>query len=272
MRILGEITLDEQRKKDHPQPKNNAVSLKRKETNNAYEELNFPSGMTYAHRSSLRKECSRFLRFAYLADFLSLEALSQIYILSLETMIERIKDLDQIADMDTIMTMVFDDANQQGQAPRGSEPLFYTMVTLDDQKELPEHEIVAVKIDDFVPPPRGKSEEHEFDLLTHIEKAEPKEEGEEEEYGEDADEYGEDGADGVPEDKFTLTTPNIQNYWIKLLPGQDAFCQVVIKTFQDGLRDIQQFERWSKHSDLEKYANALEEWDDLVGDNWEEPE
>jgi dynein heavy chain len=209
MRILGEITLDEQRKKDHPQPKNNAVSLKRKETNNAYEELNFPSGMTYAHRSSLRKECSRFLRFAYLADFLSLEALSQIYILSLETMIERIKDLDQIADMDTIMTMVFDDANQQGQAPRGSEPLFYTMVTLDDQKELPEHEIVAVKIEDFVPPPRGKSEEHEFDLLTHIEKQEPREEGEEEEYGADEDEYGEDGDDGVPEDKFTLTTPNI---------------------------------------------------------------
>ena len=44
------------------------------------------------------------------------------------------------------------------------------MVTLDDQKELPESEIVSVVIEDFVPPPRGKSTEEEYDLLTHIEK------------------------------------------------------------------------------------------------------
>ena len=110
-RILGEITLDEQRKKDHPQPKTNSVSMKRKETDNSYDKLGFPAGMTYAHRSSLRKECSRFLRFAYLADFLSLEALSQIYIYSLESMIDRIRDLDETTNMDVIMTMVFDDAN-----------------------------------------------------------------------------------------------------------------------------------------------------------------
>ena len=32
------------------------------------------------------------------------------------------------------------------------------------------------------------------------------------------------------------------------------------------------FERWSKHNDLTPYYDALEEWDDIVGDQWEEPD
>lgn len=32
------------------------------------------------------------------------------------------------------------------------------------------------------------------------------------------------------------------------------------------------FERWSKHSDLTPYADVLEEWDDIVGDSWDEPD
>ena len=32
------------------------------------------------------------------------------------------------------------------------------------------------------------------------------------------------------------------------------------------------FERWSKHDELTPYANALEEWDDMVGDDWEAPD
>ena len=88
--------------------------MKRKENNTNYDKLGFPAGMTYAHRSSLRKECSRFLRFAYLVDFLSQEALSQIYIGSLEKMIDRVLLLDETADMESIMTMVFDESNQAG--------------------------------------------------------------------------------------------------------------------------------------------------------------
>ena len=47
-------------------------------------------------------------------DFLAYEALSQIYIGSLEKMIDRIALLDETADMDMIMTMVFDETNQAG--------------------------------------------------------------------------------------------------------------------------------------------------------------
>lgn len=129
--IVGEITMDETNAQKNPEPKNNAVSMKKKETNSVYERLEFPAGMTYAHRSSLRKECTRFLKFAYLADFLSLEALSTIYIESVSDMIVRIEELDAIPDMDAIMTMEFDDAGA-GTAKRGKDPLFYTNIILDD--------------------------------------------------------------------------------------------------------------------------------------------
>ena len=68
--------------------------------------------MTYGHRSSLRKECSRFLRFAYLVDFLSLESLANIYTGSVSDMIERLKTLNDDCNMDEVMNKDYDD--QQG--------------------------------------------------------------------------------------------------------------------------------------------------------------
>ena len=94
--------------------------------------------------------------------------------------------------MEEIMAMQFDNDNGAGQAPRGAEPLFYTNVTLDDTKELPPNEIIEVDIDDFMPPPRGKSKEEDFDLLSHIEILPEKEEGEEvvDEYDAEDDDSG----------------------------------------------------------------------------------
>jgi len=50
--------------------------------------------MTYGHRSNLRKECSRFLRFAYLVDFLALESLTNIYIDTVTEFLNRLRTLD----------------------------------------------------------------------------------------------------------------------------------------------------------------------------------
>ena len=216
--------------------------MKRKDTNNNYDKLGFPAGMTYAHRSSLRKECTKFLRFAYLVDFLSLESLKQIYIGSLTDMIARLKELNEDVNMDAIMTMQFDDTSGVGQAARGHEPLFYTRVALDDSHAIPEREIVKVVIDDFLLPPRGTSQEHEFDLLAHIE-VEP-ELGSQD--GSSSAEYGREEGD-VYLVKEKMTVPNIQRYWIKLLPNADEFSSLVIQTFADGLGSIRCFERWSKH-------------------------
>ena len=115
------------------------------------------------------------------------------------------------------MTMSFDqEGGSAGQAQRGCEPLFYTSVTLDDKKEIPEDEIIEVQIGEFAPPPRGKSEDKDFDLLAHIEILPEKGEGEE-----DAEELSEDPDAESAEAPIInqLTVPKIQQYWIKLLPG-----------------------------------------------------
>jgi len=108
-RIVSEIALDEERKKNNPIQSSNTITMKKKATSNVFEKLGFPEGMTYGHRSSLRKECSRFLRFAYLVDFLSLEALSNIYTGSVNDMIKRIKDLNDECDIEVVMNKDFSD-------------------------------------------------------------------------------------------------------------------------------------------------------------------
>ncbi len=53
-------------------------------------------------------------------------------------------------------------------------------------------------------------------------------------------------------------------------PSANEYIQKVMDCFSDGLECIKLFKRWSKHADLQPYADALEEWDDIVGDVWEE--
>jgi dynein heavy chain len=192
--------------------------MKRKEPNNAFEKLSFPSGMTYGHRSSLRKECSRFLRFAYLVDFISLEALANIYKNSVEDMINRLYYLDAHASekLPEIMKMEFDDASGNGQAQRGYEPLFHLNVILNDSKAIPVEEIGQTPIDDFILPTRGTSTEDEFDLLAHLELEPIKNEEEEEEEEIEA-------GDVEIVQLYKKTLPNIHNFWIRLEPERSEF-------------------------------------------------
>ena len=46
--------------------------------NPALAAIGFPSKLKYGTRSELRKNCSRFLRFSYLMDFVATEALTNI--------------------------------------------------------------------------------------------------------------------------------------------------------------------------------------------------
>jgi hypothetical protein len=38
---------------------------------------------------------------------------------------------------------------------------------------------------------------------------------------------------------------------------------------REGLGALKCFERWARHREMQKYVSILEEWDDLVSDNWE---
>lgn len=59
-------------------------------------------------------------------------------------------------------------------------------MTLNDRKPIPPAEIVEVPIDDFVPEPRGASQDHDYDLFAHMD-FEKEKTGDEEEEEEDAD-------------------------------------------------------------------------------------
>ena len=52
--------------------------------------------MTYEKRSELRKECYKFIRFSYLVDFLAMEALSNVYTLSVNDLISKLTSLVDI--------------------------------------------------------------------------------------------------------------------------------------------------------------------------------
>jgi hypothetical protein len=43
-------------------------------------------------------------------------------------------------------------------------------------------------------------------------------------------------------------------------------------TIKEAIGSIQVFQRWSRHPAMIPYVNILEEWDDKVGDDWENVE
>ena len=60
-------------------------------TNPTLEALGFKHSLKYGRKSNLRKACSRFLRFSYLLDFLATEALTNIYLLSVQETIAKLQ-------------------------------------------------------------------------------------------------------------------------------------------------------------------------------------
>lgn len=167
------------------------------------------------------------------------------------------------------MSMDFDEAMRQPAPPqRGREPLFNVSVSLNDSKPIPGDEIKKIVCDEFVLPPRGHSKDSDFDLLCHLE-LEPEKE---EKKGDDDDAEGGAAAaeaSQIIEPKYKSIVPNITGHWLQMTPSSSDYIKSVVGCFIEGLECIQNFKRWSKHEDLKPYANALEEWDDIVGDVWE---
>lgn len=71
---------------------------------------------------------------------------------------------------------------------------------------------------------------------------------------------------------YKLLVPNLYRKWLFIEPGKEEMMTMLQNVMAQGLEAIQVFERWSKHDELTPYANALEEWDDMVGDDWEAPD
>jgi dynein heavy chain len=53
--------------------------------------LGFNHSLKYGNRSKLRSACMRFLRFSYLLDFVATEALTNIYLFSVDETIRKLE-------------------------------------------------------------------------------------------------------------------------------------------------------------------------------------
>lgn len=137
---------------------------------------------------------------------------------------------------------------------------------------------------EFIPAPFGNSKTEDYQLLYHVhlqeervkevkEEKDIKKRGKkDEEVEEDEDDL--DVAGGYDETKMykRIVIPGICKLWIQLKPNLDLFYSDIVRCIGEGLNAIQAFERWSRHDDMTQYVSVLEEWDDIVGEDWENPD
>jgi hypothetical protein len=228
-RIISELALDEEQRKNNPssalnQVNSTAAAMKRKKSNSVFENLGFPDHMTYGHRSNLRKECSRFLRFAYLVDFLAMESLTAIYVDSVKEIIAKLQRLDESNNS----TLTEHDMYQH----KGMEPMFKVSVLFDPEHEVPPTEIVLVKPEDFKLPPYGTSKPEDFDPTVHLELEPEKLEDEEEPIDEDEDiENMSFDSDGKPKRRVPKVmkqlAPTLFKRWLFIDPSKDEILTMV---------------------------------------------
>lgn len=65
---------------------------------------------------------------------------------------------------------------------------------------------------------------------------------------------------------------NLYETHLELFPSKREFLNKIQEAFCDGLDQIQVIERWSKHPEFLPYVEALEEWDEIIGDKWTKPD
>lgn len=63
--------------------------------------------------------------------------------------------------------------------------------------------------------------------------------------------------------------PDICRKWLTMKPSCEEILSEINHSIIEGLSSLKHFKRWSKHEDMEKYVNVLEEWDDIVCESWE---
>lgn len=247
----------------------------------AYENLGFPDSMNYERRSELRRACSKFLRFSYLVDFLSMEALKNIYVFSVEDLIHEFDVLVQTKD-----SVIYKDKSQKGSS-KIREPLFFLNVDFNF-KPIPEDEITLDAIKEFIPPPIGTSKPEDFLINYHVFVSKNQNQSSSASQGvvqtsssvavagaaaaipPAGEEAEEDPEENYDENKLYLrkVCTGLSRLWLNLRPNLDAFYSDIVRCLGEGMNAIQAFERWSRHDEMTPYVSVLEEWDDMVGDDW----
>ena len=254
---FGQDNDDNKKVFDVSMQKDQAVKMKTSDADRVYEDLGFKPNLKYGGKSNLRKECSRFLRFAYLLDFVTMEALTNIYLNSVQFLVDKLHLLSNV----TIEYEFDTSISQFGESKRviltGPEPLFM----LDGEfreDQIKKSDLVPTEIKKFNPPPLGTSTSDDFDPIVHLEIEEEKE------YESEQEEDLMDKSDEDSKHKIKYVCPNIHKLWIKLEPSKTNFTELLDESINQGYASLKVIERWSRHGELLKYVKVLESWDDKV--------
>jgi dynein heavy chain len=202
-----------------------------------YEKMGFPENMSYDQRSDLRKECSRFVRFTYLADFLALESLQNIYQSSVRELLLKIyeqlnRNSDDAASDKSVLVQA--EHKKRNRVPLFKIELVLNYVAIDSSLKIP------LKTE-FVP---RKSPPEDFHPNIHL------------------------SFDNENLVVNSFTVKDIEKVWLKLAPDKETFVYTLEDLVAEGLDALRTMQRWSRHPDIEDYVSALEEWDDKVADKW----
>lgn len=71
------------------------------------------------------------------------------------------------------------------------------------------------------------------------------------------------------EQRKRLYCPTICKEWLTKTPKIDDIYEEVSSQIKQSLNGLKFFERWSKHRDMSKFIDILEEWDDAVSESRE---
>lgn len=291
--ILSEMSNDEEERKQEDKEALLSQSDKQKKGNsrNVFEALGFPEFLNYGHRSMLRYVCTRFLRLAYLLDFMVVESLGIMYLESARELLNRMAGLY--------------DAHVEGpklgkeQTRQRADPLFLINVELepdeinardihyievetkvnkiDDERELEDPMDLDLNVyTQFDAPFDWDDQQRKLEEEARLAKKSPKkankktEREEEEERRKRTLKLQE--APEIDESSKKRHCSEIHHLWLNLNPDKNDFNNLIDNFFTEGVECIQVIERWSKHKEFLPYANALEEWDEIIGDKWIMPE
>ena len=238
--------------------------MKTSESDRVFEDLGFKPNLKFGAKSSLRRECSRFLRCAYLLDFITMDCLTNIYLNSVKLLFDK---LDYLSDVP--ISYEFDATKSQfGESKKiyvhTPEPMFKIEAIFHEDTIHPS-DLVEQKVKRFEPL-SGSVSSVKFDPVVHLELEDPDQDLEEEEI---------DHLEETDEESMMLVKPvcpKIYEIWIKLDPNKNSFIDLLEESITQGYANIKSIERWSRHGELLKYVNVLESWDDKVCDSWDPPD
>ena len=249
--IISEVNAEEPEKKTND------------EKSKAFEQLGFPDNISYGQRSKMRTEFIKFLRLAYLLDFIVVQALGNLYISNVSDFFDVFEVKNELAHEGQLVGHT---SNNEGANvfKQEEEPLFTVEMSL---KPL---ENPWVTMQTYV----------YYDLKTNFENFDLENFC----YFNDAEELKKKtkhkdtrdvSAQLTYEEERPLKNRFIENSGENMLhiaPNRNELVTMIQEVFVESQDCIQVVERWSKNESFLPYVNALEEWDEIIGERWDKPD